>query len=169
MPTMPTMPTMDEVAKQPLEQRLARLARTADDLAAALSGQPEAVLVRRPDAKNWAPKEVLCHLRDTEESFMGRFQMIMAMDEPKALPVDPDRWAEERQYLRNDAGGALAAFRKRRWESLAFLRGLASEQWQRGAVHPVRGRMTVNDFVTLMAWHDDNHLDQLRRALRGET
>jgi hypothetical protein len=27
--------------------------------------------------------------------------------------------------------------------------------------------MTVDDFVTLMAWHDDNHLDQLKRALEG--
>jgi hypothetical protein len=25
--------------------------------------------------------------------------------------------------------------------------------------------MTVEDFVTTIAWHDDNHLDQLRRAL----
>jgi hypothetical protein len=28
--------------------------------------------------------------------------------------------------------------------------------------------MTVGDFVALMAWHDDNHLDQLRRALDGK-
>ncbi len=162
------MLTMEEVAKLPVEQRLGRLARTAEDLGGALAGQPEAALVRRPDQKNWAPKEVLCHLRDTEESFLGRFQMIMAMDEPKALPVDPDRWAEDRQYLRNDAAEALRAFRRRRDEVLAFLRGLVPDQWQRGAVHPVRGRMTVNDFVTLMAWHDDNHLEQLRRGLRGE-
>jgi hypothetical protein len=27
--------------------------------------------------------------------------------------------------------------------------------------------MTFEDFVTLMAWHDDNHLDQLNRALSG--
>ena len=31
-----------------------------------------------------------------------------------------------------------------------------------------RGRMTVKDFVGLMAWHDDNHLDQLKRALEGK-
>jgi hypothetical protein len=28
--------------------------------------------------------------------------------------------------------------------------------------------MTVKDFVELMAWHDDNHLDQLKRALDGK-
>jgi hypothetical protein len=28
--------------------------------------------------------------------------------------------------------------------------------------------MTVGDFVSLMVWHDENHLEQLQRALRGE-
>jgi hypothetical protein len=51
---------------------------------------------------------------------------------------------------------------------LKFLRGLRREHWDRGGVHPTRGRMTITDFVGLMAWHDDNHLDQLRRALEGK-
>jgi hypothetical protein len=161
------MPTMEEVAKQPVEQRLARLTRTAGDLAAAIRGQSETTLCRRPDPKNWAAKEVICHLRDTEELFMVRFETILAMDDPKFLGVSPDRWAEERQYLRNDAAEALAAFRKRREESLAFLRTLTPDQWMRGGIHATRGRMTFDDFVALMAWHDDNHLDQLKRALDG--
>jgi hypothetical protein len=162
------MPTMEEYAKQPAAQRLQRLARTADELAAAIFGQSDAVLSRRPDAKNWAAKEVVCHLRDTEESFMARFETIMAMDEPKFIGATPDRWAEERQYLRNDAAEAVAAFRRRREECLAFLRALPPEQWRRAGVHAVRGRMTIDDFAAMMAWHDDNHLDQLRRALAGQ-
>ena len=162
------MPTMEDYAKRPVAERLQRLTRTADELAAAVRGQSETALARRPDAKNWAAKEVVCHLRDTEELFFGRFELVMAMDDPKFAPLapdTPDRWAEERQYLRSAVATALAAFRKRREESLAFLRALVPEQWRRGGVHPTRGRMTIGDFVTLMAWHDDNHLDQLRRAL----
>ncbi len=68
----------------------------------------------------------------------------------------------------NDAPEALSTFKQRRAETLAFLRGLKPEQWERGGIHPVRGRMTVTDFVGLMAWHDDNHLDQLKRALDGK-
>jgi DinB superfamily len=161
------MPTIEDVAKQPIEQQLARLGRTAHDLAEAIRGQADAALSRRPDPKNWAATEVLCHLRDTEESFMGRFHTILAMDEPKLFPIDPDRWADERQYLRADPEHALRAFRRRREESLGLLRGLAAEAWNRGAIHPVKGRMTVREFVTLMAWHDDNHVDQLKRALEG--
>jgi len=151
-----------------LDEQLTRTERTADELDAAVAGVSEAVLTRRPDAMNWAPIEVICHMRDIEESFMARFQAMLAMEEPKFLPVEPDRWAVERQYLRNDAREALTAFRKRRSESLTLLRGLRKEQWERGGLHATRGRMTVTDFVGLMAWHDDNHLDQLKRALDGK-
>jgi uncharacterized damage-inducible protein DinB len=163
-----TMPTMEEYAKQPREQRMKRLERTADELAAAIRGQSDATLARRPDAQNWAAKEVVCHLRDTEETFLLRFQTILASDNPRLSGPEPDRWAEDRQYLRNDAAEALAAFRKRRGETLAFLSQRAPGDWKRGGTHPVRGTVTVDDFLTLMAWHDDNHLDQLRRALEGK-
>ena len=165
------MPTVEEYAKFPREERLTRLERGPDAVAAALRGQSDAVLSRRPDPKSWAAKEVVCHLRDTEEIFMTHwFELIIAMDEPKFPPVDPstpDRWAEERQYLRNDVGEALSSFRKRRGDTLAFLRKLTPEQWNRAGLHPRRGRMTFEDFLTLIAWHDENHLDQLRRALDG--
>jgi hypothetical protein len=162
---------MEEYAARPVPQRLARLERTADELAGALRGQSEAVVSRRPDAKSWAAKEVVCHLRDTEEMFIARFQLVLAMDDPKFVPMSPDtpdRWAQDRQYLRNDAGEALAAFGRRRGDTLGLLKGLTAEQWERGGLHHTRGRMTIGDWLTLMAWHDDNHLDQLKRALDGK-
>jgi PAS domain-containing protein len=161
---------MEEVGKQSLEQRLDRMSRTADDLAAAIRGQSEAVLVRRPDGKNWAANEVICHLRDIEEVFFVRFHAMLSNDDPKlyADPSAADRFAEDRQYLRNDAAQALASFRRRREESLALLRSLMPEQLQRGCLHPNRGRITIDGIVTMLAWHDDNHLDQLRRALDGK-
>src|SRR5262249_62175439 len=61
-----TMATRDEVARQPLEQRRARLALTHDELAAGIHGQPEAVPARRPEAPSWAAKEIKFHLAHTE-------------------------------------------------------------------------------------------------------
>jgi uncharacterized damage-inducible protein DinB len=151
-----------------LEEQMSRMARTGDDFAAAIKGVSDAALTKRPDDKSWSAKETLCHVRDTEESFMTRFQSIMEMDEPRFMAAEPDRWATERQYQRNDAGEALQAFRTRREETLRFLHGLRPEHWDRGGVHSTRGRMTVKDFVGLIAWHDDNHLDQLKRALAGK-
>jgi len=161
------MPTMEEYAKKPAAERLARLERTGDELGAAIRGKSAADLSRRPDAKNWAANEVVCHLRDTEEMFLTRFEQITALSEPPLSGANPDRWAEERQYLRNDAAEAVVAFRKRREDTLAFMRAMTPDQWKRGGLHATRGRITLDDFLTLMAWHDDNHLAQLTRALEG--
>ena len=136
------MPTREEVAKQPpLEQRLGRMSRTADDLAAAIRGQSEAALVQRPDSKNWAANEVICHLRDIEEVYFVRFHTMLSNDDPKiyADPSAADRFAEDRQYLRNDAAQALAAFRRRREESLALLHTLTPGRSDDPA-YPVRRR-----------------------------
>jgi len=147
-------------------ERLDRLRRTGPELARAIAGVDAARLARRPDATNWAAVEVLCHLRDTEESFLERMRLIVATEEPRFATTNPDRWAEERQYLSNDAAAALAAFRLRRHDTLTFLDTLAEADWQR-AGHQLdsRGRRTIDDFVSVMAWHDANHVDQLRRVL----
>src|SRR5260370_42648111 len=100
------MPTMEEYAKQPREERIKRLERTADELAAAIRGQSDAALARRPDAKNGAAKEVVCHLRDTEESVRVGFDTILAVDNPPLSGLDPDRSAEARHYRSNYAGEA---------------------------------------------------------------
>ena len=163
--------TVEACAKLSRAERVQRLERGPDDVGAVIRGHGDDVLARRPDGTNWAPKEVVCHMRDVEELLMTRLALIVATSDPALVGFDPektpDRWAEERQYLRNDVAEALAAFRRRRQETLAFLRGLTPEQWSRAAMHPTRGRMTIDDFVTLETWHDQNHLEQLERALAG--
>ena len=151
------MATVEEYATQPLQQRLGRLESTADELVAVTSGHPPVMLARRPDEKNWSAVEVICHLRDVEEAFGGRFQLFLAMDGVPLLPIDVDRWAVDRQYLRGDANRAIEAFRRRRAENLDLLRTLTPEQWKRGGLDPTRGRRTFEDLVTVLAWHDDNH------------
>jgi hypothetical protein len=164
------MPTVEEYAKQPFEARLTRMALTPDELGAAIQDQSDAVLSRRPDPKNWAAKEVICHLRDTEEVFFMRFHAIVENDEVKMYfhPDAAERFAEDRQYSRSDGREALAAFRRKRDETLKFLGTLTPGQRQRAGIRGDR-RITIDEFVSVMAWHDDNHLDQLKRALEGRS
>lgn len=150
-----------------IENTLAEMERAADDFTETVRGVSEAVLSRRPDEQNWSAKEIICHVRDTEEYFLSRFQMILSFHEPKFSPADAGRWATERQYLRNDVGEALTAFRQRRRETLSFIKEIKPAQWERTCIHAIRGRMTLRDYLNLLAGHDKNHLDQIKRALAG--
>jgi hypothetical protein len=169
------------------EDVLARLALTPETLAAAVRGIDEAELRRRPAELAWSPTEIVCHLRDVDELFRLRFHTILALDDPPILvvgataadlaawriggdvahPLDPDRWAEDRQYTRADPAAAVATFARRRGELVTFLRGLGPREWERGGIHLHRGRLPLSEWVARLARHDDNHLDQLRRALHG--
>ena len=178
---------MDEYLARPVDVRVDRLRATPAELAALVTGRPAAALSRRPDPGSWSATEIVCHLRDVEELFLVRFQTILADDDPLILtfgatpealarwgiggeighPLDPDRWAEERQYARHDHAEALAAFVRRRREVIALLDGLTVAQWRRGGVHQARGRMTLDAWVASLAGHDDNHLDQIKRTLEA--
>jgi len=166
-----TVDTRDRIAdwgRRPRAERFARLAATPPELTARLATAPPAALARRPAPEAWAPVEVVCHLRDLEESFHDRLALILTSDEPRFPTTNPNRWAAERQYLRQDAHEAARAFARRRAETLALLGGVGADAWARaGWQLDSRGRRTVDDFVTLIAWHDDNHVEQLARALEG--
>ena len=153
----------------PADERMARLARTPDEIAAAIAGRSAAALARRPSPDTWGPTEIVCYLRDAEAVFLERVETILANDEPALPDVGPAaRWSRERQYQRQDPQLALTQFRRRRGESLARLVALEPADWQRGGEHATRGRLTIDMLVALLAWHDDNQLDQLRRALDGK-
>jgi hypothetical protein len=162
------MLTLQEVAKQSRDERVQRLRRAADDFAAAINGRSDGALSRRPDAKNWAATEVVCHIRDAEEFFLHCLEAMIRIEEPElGQPDYAERWAEERQYLRNDPNRALGVFRKHREATLAFLQDRRPEDWERGGSFGGLGRFTVDYLLSVMAWHDGDHLDQLRRALDG--
>jgi len=181
------MPTRDDYLAMAIDQRLARLARAPDDVEAAIRGRDDRALSRRPAEGAWSAKEIVCHLRDIEELCMLRYHAMLSMDEPRMFvvgldaldrerwgllggapyPVDAERWAEERQYLRSDTGEALAAFRRRRNEAVGLLRALTKSQWERGGLVPTGKRLSIAELVAGSAAHDDNHLDQLGRALDG--
>jgi len=62
------MITVDEYAKLSRDDRLKRLEHGPDNVAAVVRGHDDDVLASRPDGKNWAPKEVVCHLRASRSS-----------------------------------------------------------------------------------------------------
>jgi hypothetical protein len=165
-----------------------RLEHTPGTIEAVVRGRDASHLATRPAETAWSPTEIICHLRDVEELFQTRFHTILALDEPSIFvfgaslpdlapwritdradhPLDPDRWAEDRQYRRQDAQEALAAFTRRRGIVLALLRSLSPADWDRGGIHLSRGRLTLREWVASLVGHDENHLAQLRRALDGE-
>ena len=94
----------------------------------------------RPAPDEWAPVEIVCHLRDEEaEDFGARVRVVLEGD-TRFAPIDPEGWATARRYHDADPLEALTAFRRhRRRASPCWPGPRPSTSRPRGRARPASG------------------------------
>ncbi len=148
-----------------LTQARRELARTPGILHLLLSDLDEATWRGRPAPAEWAPIEIVCHLRDEEaEDFGARVRVVLAGGD-RFAPIDPERWVVERRYREADSATALEAFRSRRTASLELLATVAPERLRGAVDQPGPGRLSGLDLLVAWVTHDRLHLRQLAGTL----
>jgi hypothetical protein len=141
------------------------LARLPAILGALLDGVDTALWRERPAAAEWAPLEIVCHLRDEEtEDFGARVRVVVSGGE-RFVPIDPERWAVERRYRDADPGAALAAFFQRRAENVTFLATVPPDRLRATVTQPGTGTLSGLDLLAAWVTHDRLHLAQLAATL----
>jgi len=141
---------------------LARFPRVLD---AVLEDLDVAAWRARPAAAEWAPIEIVCHLRDEEvEDFGARLRVVLEGGQ-RFTPIDPERWATERRYLDDDGPRALMAFRERRAASLDALAAIAPSRLTTVIAHARTGGLSGLDILAAWVEHDRLHLAQLGATL----
>jgi hypothetical protein len=141
------------------------LARTPDVLERLLGGLDAAAWRARPAPAEWAPVEIVCHLRDEETEDFGARVRVVAEGGTSFAPIDPERWAVERRYLEADGPAALADFRARRAANLAWLATIAADRLAGAVTHQRTGALSGLDLVAAWVAHDRLHLTQLAATL----
>jgi DinB family protein len=137
---------------------LARMPAAVDALVAGLD---DTAARTRPAPEEWSPVEILCHLRDEETEDFGARLAVIAEGGSGFAPIDPERWARERNYREAALADAEGAWRARRRATLQRLAAMAPEA---AAGSRALGRSgTLSGFDVLAAWvaHDRLHLAQL--------
>jgi uncharacterized damage-inducible protein DinB len=132
------------------------------------TASPADLTTYRDGGSGWTVLEVLCHLRDFEAVFFERARLIVEQDYPDLPFPDPPQLARERRYNEQDVRTVFEEWTATRVDHLAYLEGLAEEDWERAGNHPVRGRYTLHDGLLLAAWHDVNHMEQMVKILAGK-
>lgn len=148
-----------------LSQSRVHMARVPDLLDGLLGGLDLADWRARPLAQEWAPIEVVCHLRDEEvEDFGARLRTVVEGGH-EFTRIAPQRWVTDRRYLDADPAGTLAEFRSRRLATLAFLDSVRPERLASSVGHPALGRLSGVDLLAAWVAHDRLHLAQLANTL----
>jgi hypothetical protein len=135
---------------------------------AALKGVTEAQSRWKPRPAKWSLLEVVSHLFDEERDDFRRLIDHVLHSPDAAWPsVDPEKWAVDREYMKNDYVQTLEKFLQERVGSLEWLKGLPPTNWSRVCRHPTDGARTASDFLAAWAAHDYLHLRQIADLYAG--
>ena len=108
-------------------------------------------------------KEVLAHLMELESRlFLPRFKLMATQDRPRFEAFDPVAWARERDRREGRFEDDLAAFRRARADTLAYLVTLPAGAAERPGLSGHFGPLTLAQYVTHAADHDLEHLAQMQ-------
>lgn len=138
------------------------MAATLDALPRLLDGLSDDDWRRRPEPEEWSPLEILSHFFDVDLVFGFRWRLTVTEDRPRYPGYDEKRFAA---LGRPSPPRLLAAWAGLREVNLAFLRGLAAEDFERWGVHGEQGEEQLRLAVDKFAGHDLAHVNQLERAL----
>lgn len=145
-----------------MERLLSELASMPDFLEKSFSGlsTKDAATPGRDDS--FSPVEQCWHLADLErEAYSVRIRRLLSEASPRLPDFDGARIARERDYKSLSLMDGIESFRRARAANLAVLRGISSEDWQRGGEQDGAGPVMLCDIPGMMAEHDAVHRSQI--------
>ena len=146
-------------------QLIALIAETPGNLRNAVAGLSRDQLETPYRPGGWTIRQVVHHLADSHINAYVRMKLAATEDRPMVKTYDEQRWAElpEAKSASVEMSLALVDALHRRWT--AFVRALAPGQRRRAFQHPEWGAVTIEESVTMYAWHCRHHAAHIERAL----
>jgi hypothetical protein len=148
---------------------LKALGEASGELRRALYGARRSSLLKPGKGfdEDWCLLAIAVHLRDTERGIGDQLETILARREPEIRHVDVDDIPCREDFADADEEEVLDEFHYHRRQTTYSLWDLSPSQWERGGLHPYRGRLTVLEIARDMYQHDLEHLWQARRMLEA--
>lgn len=106
----------------------------------------------------WTLAQVVHHMPDSHMQAYSRMRLALTEHEPVIKPYMEERWAELHDAMSSDIESSLMLLDGLHLRWVDLLRRLTSEQWAMVYMHPERGRQTLDDMVSLYAWHGKHHV-----------
>src|SRR3954471_15115258 len=86
----------------------------------------------RDGPSGWSIVEVVCHVRDFDEFFQNRAELMLQWENPELPAFDHEALAIERDYQHQSLWSALGDLFEHRSSFLALFESLGEDEWKRG-------------------------------------
>jgi predicted Zn-ribbon and HTH transcriptional regulator len=134
------------------------------DLRALVAGLTDAQMDHQPVPGEWGVRDVISHLLFAERLLAERVRLLLTEDDPDLAGAAVWTYATDTRT----ASDLLDDFAESRGRTLAALRGLSLERWERSGRHSEFGRVTVRQQASYFAKHERHHfpqIEQIRKLL----
>ncbi|MEQ8677692.1 MAG: DinB family protein [Aggregatilineales bacterium] len=122
----------------------------------------------RDGADGWTILEIMCHVRDFQEIFMGRATRILNEDTPTLVPVDEaarEQMIIDNAYSQQNLRDVYKDYVRTRHVFIEMLTALEDTQLDRRGIHPMTGEVDVTTPIFHTILHDADHTEQIARIL----
>lgn len=139
-------------------QRIADIAAAPAALRRAVSGLTPEQLDTPYRPGGWTVRQLVHHLTDSHLNAHVRIRLALTEDAPTIKTYDEKLWAELADARSGDPEASLTLLDAlhRRW--VALLESLPPAAFARPLHHPEIGNITIEDLVSLYAWHGRHHV-----------
>lgn len=132
------------------------------DLRAAIEALPAAALDTPYRPGGWTARQVVHHVADSHVNAYVRVRLALTEDNPTVRPYAEASWAELSDARSGEPGVSLALLDALHARWTALLESLTPEQFERPALHPDNGAISVDWLLQLYAWHGRHHVGHVK-------
>jgi len=137
-------------------------------LRAAVAGLSEPQLDTPYRDGGWTVRQVVHHIADSHANSYVRFKLALTEDSPTIKPYDEGAWArlpDSRQPIEPSLVWITGLHQR----FAGLLESMSEEDFQRGFIHPERGRMNLATNLAIYEWHSRHHTAHITslRARKG--
>lgn len=126
----------------------------------------DAALSRTYAPGKWNVRYLLHHLSDSETVLFDRIRRVLSEGRGVIWAYDESAWASSLGYDERPLTLSRDIYKATRAGVLYYAKLRYESDGHREFVHSQTGVRTLKDEFDKVAWHNEHHLDQIRRALR---
>lgn len=134
------------------------IAETPTNLREAVAGLTEHQLDTPYRDGGWTVRQLVHHLPDSHINSYVRFRLGLTEDAPTIKTYEEDRWAQlaDARTAPIEMSLLLLDSLHERW--VLLMKSMTPDDWKREIAHPEHGKLPLDFFLALYAWHGPHHV-----------
>lgn len=156
-----TIPTPSEYRARPVDRLIPAYRSGVEQIDRRVlqldTKQADTFFLPEASVGRWSCRVLLGHVADAELAYTHRMRRIAAEEHPVLACWDENAFVDAGLYSHQPIAGSVALVHTLRLWTGEWLETLPPSAWERSALHPEFGSLTLHDVLATAVWHIEHH------------